>query len=79
MRQAAQVVARGKFGDDAAVDAVQFDLGIDFVGEDTFVCAVQGNSGFIAGAFNGEDERCGHGRCKKRQPRTGTGLSWCSW
>ena len=40
MRQATQMVTRGKFGDDAAVDAVQFDLGIDFVGEDTFVCAI---------------------------------------
>ena len=41
MRQTTQMVARGKFGDDAAVDAVQFNLGIDFVGKDTFVCAIQ--------------------------------------
>jgi len=53
------MIARGKFGDDAAVDAVQFDLGIDFVGEDTFVCAIQGDGSSSAGAYSGEEGRCG--------------------
>ena len=54
-RQAAQVVARGEFGDNAAVLAVQFDLGIDFVGEDAVGFAVECDGGFIAGGFDGKD------------------------
>ena len=54
-RQAAQVVACGEFGNNAAVLAVQFDLGIDFVGEDAVGFAVECDGGFIAGGFDGKD------------------------
>lgn len=50
------MVARGEFRDDAAMLTVQFDLGIDFVGEDAFVAAVEGDGGFVAGRFDGKDE-----------------------
>jgi hypothetical protein len=49
------VVACGEFGNNAAVLAVQFDLGIDFVGEDAVGFAVECDGGFIAGGFDGKD------------------------
>jgi len=53
--EGAEGVGCGEFGNNAAVLAVQFDLGIDFVGEDAVGFAVECDGGFIAGGFDGKD------------------------
>ncbi len=55
----AEVFARGEFGDDAAVVAVD-ELRGDHVGEDFVAVADDGGGGLVAGAFDTEDERAGH-------------------
>ena len=56
------VIAGGEFGDDAAVGLVFGDLGGDDRGEDVAVAVADGGGGFVAGAFDGEDDGGGgHG------------------
>jgi hypothetical protein len=55
----AKVFARGEFGDDAAVLAVDVDLRGDDAGENFAAVGDDGGSGFVAGGFDAEDAR-GH-------------------
>ena len=52
----AEMFAGGKFGDDPAVFAVNFDLGRDHAGEDAFAVGDDGGGGFVAGGFDAENE-----------------------
>ena len=56
-RQFAQVLARRRLGHDAAVGAVQVDLRGDLAGEQFAASAQDGDGGFVAGGFDGEDQR----------------------
>ena len=48
----AEVFAGGEFGDDAAVFAVDVDLGGDDAGEDVAAVGDDGGGGFVAGGFD---------------------------
>ena len=48
----AEVFAGGEFGDDAAVLAVDVDLGGDDAGEDFAAVGDDGGGGFVAGGFD---------------------------
>ena len=52
----AQVLARGEFGDNAAVVGVERDLRRDDVGEDLAAAAHHRRGGLIAGTFNAENK-----------------------
>ena len=56
-REAADVVARGKFGDDAAVVLVHCHLRVQRMREQlsVAVAAVEGDAGFVAGGFDTEN------------------------
>ena len=56
-RQLDQVLTRGGFGDDAAVDPVQVDLRGDLAGEQFVAPAQHGYGGLVAGGFDGQDQR----------------------
>ena len=55
--QPAQVLARGGFGHHATVNPVQVDLRGDLAGEQFAVPAQDRDGGFVAGGFDGEDQR----------------------
>ena len=56
---APHVIARGKFGHDAAVDRVHRHLRMQRMREQTAARVVDGKAGFVAGRFNAE---CEHGK-----------------
>ena len=54
--QVAEMFARGEFGDDAAISRMQFDLAGNHVGQDLLARTHDGGRGFVAAAFDPEDQ-----------------------